>query len=109
MEVWKYINKRRRRKEKRNNIDKKEWERHFQKLLERIGENENDVPWLRQEKKRKNEKDSRGEKDEIKEEEIDEAVKRMKKDKTAGVDEISIKAWLYGENTIKKGLIDTIK
>lgn len=46
--------------------------------------------------------------EEIKEEELMEIVKTMKKRKAPGIDEISIEAWIYGGKAVRKGLTDII-
>lgn len=46
---------------------------------------------------------------ELKEEEICQVVKKMKKGKAAGIDGIPMEAWLYGSHTIREGFIDLVK
>lgn len=105
--IWKYINKRRRRKEvKMNNIKSEDWRKHFQKLLEGIKEDGKKSQGYRKESE-----GVRGEEDceeEVEDREIHKAMKRMKKGKAAGVDGIPMEAWLYGGSTIKEGLVEII-
>lgn len=108
-EVWKYINKRRGRKEdKGNNIKKEEWKNYFQDLLEGSEEEEKKGREEKDEEEKQREGRVRWE-EELEEEEICRAVRKMKKGKAAGTDGIPMEAWLYGSYTIREGLVDLFK
>lgn len=92
-----------------NNIRKKEWKRYFMKLLEGMEEEERDEK--KKEERHGNRKERR--KEEAAEEnralgrkEIRRAVKNMKKKKPAGIDEISMEAWMFGGEAVSKSLLD---
>lgn len=95
-EVWKYINKKRRKKKwKENNIKKEEWRNYFRRLLDGLEEVE--ISGEKEEEERE-----QGE-EEIEEVEIKEAVRKMKTREAAGVDGISMEAWKFaGERLWKK-------
>jgi len=116
-EVWKFINRKRIKKERReNNIPKEEWRRHFMEIL---GGSENRIEEERRmeekeegEEAGKEEKSKEGElveEEELEEEEIVEAIRKMKIGKAAGIDGIPYEAWRYGGMTIRNGLVDLIK
>lgn len=110
--VWKYNNRRRRRKKKvKNNITKEEC-RNFWKILE--GE-EMDREYIESTTKSEETieetmEDSKytGEKD-LKDEEINRAMNKMKIKKTRGMDKLSIEVWKYAREGVKKGLIKIIR
>lgn len=92
-----------------NNIRKKEWKRYFMKLLEGMEEEERDEK--KEEERHGNRKERR--KEDAAEEnralgrkEIRRAVKNMKKKKLAGIDEISMEAWMFGGEAVSKSLLD---
>ncbi|XP_043476186.1 uncharacterized protein LOC122507501 [Leptopilina heterotoma] len=88
-EVWKYLNKGRKKKSiEDNNIKDEEWIEHFKNLLEgsevRITGTAGDLN--REEK----------EEEKLRKEEITKAMKNMKKGKAAGIDNIPYEVWMYG-------------
>lgn len=111
-EVWEYINKKRKRKEDiTNRITKEEWKYHFLKLLdgkeeeEKEGQSMENTEEGREEMKRK-EKDIG---QDIEEEEIITAMKRMKMKKAPGIEGIPMEAWCHKGTTVRKGLVELIK
>lgn len=111
-EVWKYINRRRRRKKKVENNMTKEECRNFWKILEG---KEMDREYI--ESRTKSEEtieetveDSKytGEKD-LKDEQINRAMSKMKIKKARGMDKLSIEVWKYAGDGAKKGLIKIIR
>jgi len=108
-EVWKYINKKRGKREWiQNNIKKKDWENHFMELLEGTKRKEKRTEEEEhRERGEQEEKNTEGE-EELKNEEIVRAVGRMKKKKAAGYDGIPMEAWLYGGTAVRKGLGEVI-
>lgn len=110
-EVWRYINKRRGRKEwkiiypEKNYFMKSYFRKsYFMKLLEGREKEEHDKK--EEEKKPENEeekkKEAEGESKALERKEIRRAVNSMKKRKAAGVDEIPMEAWMYGEEEWKR-------
>lgn len=89
-EIWKYINKRRNRRKINENIKKEEWRRYFMELLEG-----KDPEGAKTEPNRGRDL-LQGEGEQITEEEIKEAVKRLKSGKAARLDAIPMEAWKYG-------------
>lgn len=89
-EVWKFINKKRRRKEEiPNKITKEEWRMHFIELLkgkEEERKKEQKENYEKEDSKEIGKTEKKGEDDEIDEEEIGTAVWRMKKGKAADTD-----------------------
>jgi len=93
-EVWKFINRKRIKKERReNNITKEEWRRHFMEVL---GGSENQIE---EEGRKEEEREEAGkeekskeeelvEEEEVEEQEIVEAVRKIKIGKAAGIDGI---------------------
>lgn len=69
-----------------------------------IVENTEDVVKITQETTEKEEKEKleKENMDELKTEEIGEAIMKIKMNKAAGIDEIQIEAWRYGGDKIKK-------
>lgn len=114
--VWNYINRKRKKKEGGvNNISKEEWRKHF---MEVVGGSDKQI----EEKRSKDEgevgEETGGEEknkervfdeEEELEEEIVEAVRKMKTSKAAGIDGIPFEAWRYEGMVIKNGLVDLIK
>lgn len=93
-EIWKFINKKRKKRIYfENNIEEEEWRSYFMSLLggtEKTiaGENEN---------RRIEEGELEEEmEEELEEEKICNAVKKMKTKKAAVTDSIPMEAWLYG-------------
>lgn len=102
-EVWRFINKKRgKRVWVENEINKERWEKHFRNLLGGapcIKGEDGDRVEVR--KKREQMEESmvnaeKGKQEELGEDEIAAAVRRMKKKKAAGIDGIPMEAWLYG-------------
>jgi len=87
-EVWKIVNKeRRKRTHLVESIDIGKWENHFCQLLQGCKED-------RREKAEKRRLENDGE-DEITDEEIERQIGRLEKKKAAGADEIGNEAWIY--------------
>lgn len=111
-EVWKYINKRRyKRNWIRNNKSGEAWKNYFMKLLEGEEAEGGERSWNKQEEKegaRNREIRKIEEGEELEKEEIRQAVLKMKLKKAAGIDGIPMEAWRYGEETIRNGLIDIL-
>jgi len=83
------------------NISMEEWERHFLELLEgERGTNEETG------EKRRMERDQE---EELREEEIEIQLKKIKRKKATGVDDIGGEAWLYSNGRIKERLKDLLK
>lgn len=106
-EVWKFINKKRRKREwNENNIAKKKWRRYFKNLLKGREEEET----LNEEGSKKTvndiEEENHGEK--VRDEEIIKAIKNMKM-KKADMDRIPMETWMYGGEAVKKNLTDNKK
>lgn len=100
-EIWKYINKKKKRKEwTENNIE--EWRIYFMKLLGRREENEKEISCAKTEMQGENEEKELGE------EEIGEAVMKMKH-KKAGIDGIPAETWRFGGKAIKKELTEVLR
>lgn len=78
-----------------------EWEKHFSQLLEGSKNGEREIA-----DKRKVEGDQE---EDLKDEEIEEQIRRLKKKKAAGVDEIGSEAWIYSDGQIRKGLKEVLK
>lgn len=93
-EVWKFINRKRRKKVwKEANIKKEVWKNHFMELLEgtavQVEEySSNPGETMRVQEYLEEEMPS--------EEEVHEAVKKLKTKKEVGVDGIPMEAWKYG-------------
>lgn len=104
-EVWQFINKKRKKREwKENNIGKEEWRRHFKNLLE---EEEEEVEEGKKENREKvgivesqnqieGTEEAEEEEQEITENEISMALRKMKMKKAAGIDGIPMEAWKFG-------------
>lgn len=86
-DVWRIVNRRRKRRKGINEIiEEEEWKEHFMRLL---GGVENKV--------RKGEgKDRRYKEKEISVEEVREAINKLKDEKAAGIDGIPGEVWKYG-------------
>jgi len=101
-QVWEVINKERRRKVKVNKeIGMEEWDSYFRRML---GGSEFRV---RREIKRTGEKEGvEGEEgeEEIKFEEVDRAIRKLKKGKTAGEDGIQNEVWLWRGEGLRRAL-----
>lgn len=118
-EEWKFINKKRGRKETRNEykISGKEWRQYFMEMLngKEEGEEEGEEgKEVKQEERKKERKEEGGQQEEakvsrgIEEEDICKAVRRMKKEKAAGIDGIPMEAVIYGGKPIRKGIVELI-
>ena len=108
-QAWKYINKKRNKREwKENNIGKEEWRSYFMELLGGVDtEGEQDQSYIVKEKEEDNEEAE--EEKELEEEEIGKAVLRLKLGKAVGIDSIPMEAWRFGGEAIKKGLVEVIR
>lgn len=108
-QAWKYINKKRKRREWReNNIGKEEWRSHFMELLEGVETGGEHAQRHNVEEKVMDFEKTEEEKD-LEKDEIGNAVIRMKLEKAVGIDSIPMEAWRYGGNVIKNGLIKVIR
>jgi len=109
-EVWKYINKKRGKREWiQNKIKKKDWENHFMELLEGSKREEKRIEEEEHNRRGEQEEKNTEDEEELESEEITRAVRRMKKKKAAGYDGIPMEAWLYGGKAVREGLIDVIR
>ncbi|XP_020297296.1 trichohyalin-like [Pseudomyrmex gracilis] len=105
-EVWKFINKRRKKRETREtNLEVEEWRKHFVNLLEgqetlEEEENKGSEEWEKEDEQRKEKRQG----DDPSEEEIRKVVKKMKMKKAARIDGIPMEAWKLGGETVKKGI-----
>lgn len=123
-EIWRFINRRRKKKEwTENNIQGEEWRKHFMKLLggtekeitmkgngteRKIGE-EGDGTTIIEIRGEKHERYEQEEERELEEGEIAEAVMRMKIGKAAGIDGIPMEALRFCGSAVKGCLVDLIK
>lgn len=113
-EIWKFINRKRKKREWReNNIKKDEWRRYFMELLEgreitsRINtEKTEEIEEIGNEE---NEKQEEKNTEELGTDEIGKTVMKMKMNKAAGIDGIQMEAWRYGGEEIKKGLEELLR
>lgn len=104
-QAWKYVNKFRKKREGvERDIKIEEWREHFKKLLEG---NEEAVIDTREDidKLRGAEKDI----EKVTREEIARQIKKMKKDKAAGRDQIKNEAWMYGGEKVFKEIARIIE
>lgn len=106
-EVWKFINKKRRKRQwMKNYIKKEKWIEHFKELLkgvENLGRKEDRHVVKEIREKEKGEEIAKElEEEDLKEEEIEEALRRMKLKKTYGCDGIPMEAWKYAGNGRKE-------
>jgi len=101
-EAWNYIN--RKRGKKRfigNNIKKEEWKNHFRNLLggderkDEVGRNQNE--WSNQEN------------EELQEKEIWEVIRKMKRNKAAGVDGLPMEVWKYAGKDLWSSLVKLMR
>ncbi|KAH0812093.1 hypothetical protein GEV33_010698 [Tenebrio molitor] len=89
-EVWKYINRERKKKESVNEeITIQEWEEYFMKLLE--GRKEEGEAGTQMK-----EKQTAPEETEITAEEVERQIRKLKKRKTPGREGVQNEAWMYG-------------
>ncbi|OXU18542.1 hypothetical protein TSAR_007737 [Trichomalopsis sarcophagae] len=101
-------------KKERGGRKEKEWEEHFRKLLDgrNIEEREKERKvWKEQEKKEIREKkreEEREQEKEITHEEIKEAIRKLKKKKAAGEDEIQNEAWIFGGDRVEDFLYNIL-
>lgn len=105
-DIWKFINKRRKRKEFINNkIKPEEWMKYFKMMLD----GEEIVTRVRKRRrakeKRKGRRRGKEEREELSKEEIYKAIKKLKKGKAAGADGIPNEAWKFGGTAVIRGLI----
>ncbi|XP_020296581.1 UPF0329 protein ECU05_1680/ECU11_0050-like [Pseudomyrmex gracilis] len=103
-EVWRFINKRRKKRETREtNLEVEEWRKHFVNLLKgqetwEEEENKGSEEWEKEDEQRKEKRQG----EDPSEEEIRKIVKKMKMKKAAGIDGIPMEAWKLGGETVKK-------
>lgn len=98
-QAWKFINKRRKRRVEINTeINIEEWEKHFMEVLG--GERKEE----RKEKAKRKKRNDR----EISEEEVRREIKRLKRGKAAGADELRNEVWLAGGEKVEKKLKEII-
>ncbi|XP_024884072.1 uncharacterized protein LOC112462473, partial [Temnothorax curvispinosus] len=107
-EVWKFINRKKRKKVWREaNIRKEAWKKHFMELLEETegqmdyGNSSNLVRTPGVQEYMEEELPS--------EEEVHEAVKKLRTKKAVGVDGIPMEAWKYGGRFVRNGLVELIR
>lgn len=103
-EVWKYINKRRGRREPRiNSISRTEWREYFKEILEGTDKDEDresdrkegqTIEEQEERKRKKNKQEVKDTAQEIEEEEICRVVMEMKKKKATGVAKIFMEAYI---------------
>ncbi|XP_077277120.1 uncharacterized protein LOC143905535 [Temnothorax americanus] len=105
-DIWKYINRKRKKKVwKENKIGGVEWMKYFKELLgstEEMAEDKEEENIIGTVEERPVTGSSLGM------EEIAEAVGRLKKNKAVSIDGISLEAWLYGGSTVRKGLVEVL-
>lgn len=99
-EIWKYINKEKKRKPGINNdIEMKEWERHFKELLEgEFGEEESE---------KEVEKITKSDRA-ITERELEEAINRLKKKKAPGEDGICNEQIIHANGKTKRRILELL-
>ena len=93
--IWKHIMKERGKKVKIDDITVDKWKQHFINLLkgtERSGGEERKI------------KVEGGETEKIKKEDIEEAIRKLKKKKIAGVNGIRNEAWKYANENVRERL-----
>lgn len=101
-EAWKFINKRRKKKENVcGNIKMEEWVKHFMEALGGVEERKVEVEGRRG--------INRTEDEGIGEEEIQNEVRRLKEGKAAGIDQIRNEAWKEGGEKVGKRLGEVLK
>lgn len=112
-DIWRYINRKRGAKEFVNNkIGRREWEEHFRTLLDgEVLEEKNRVEERHTLDGGGEDLDNEGEEkdrreEEIEAEDINKAIRKMKRKKAAGIDRLPMEAWLYGGEAIKKRLVE---
>lgn len=120
-EIWKFINRKRKKRDwRKNNIKKEEWRKYFMELLERreitrintgnIEKAEEIVETGQDEiEEEANENQEEVNTEELGTDEIGKAVIKMKLNKVAGIDGIQMEAWKYEGEEIKKGLKKLLK
>lgn len=57
---------------------------------------------------RRNQKEEQEEEEELKEEEITKAIDKLKRKKAAGIEEILAEVWRFGEQTVRKEIMDLL-
>jgi len=101
-QIWKFVNlDRKKARIVEENISMEEWEKHFLELLEGKKGTDEETG-----EKRRMEGD---EEKELREEEIEIQLKKIKRKKATGVDDIGGEAWLYSNGRIKERLKDLLK
>jgi len=102
-QIWKFVNLGRKKPRiVEENISVEEWEKHFLELLEE----EKGTDEGTREEKRRMEGDQE---EELREEEIEIQLKKIKRKKAIGIDDIGKEAWLYSNGRIKERLKDLLK
>lgn len=105
-EIWKFINMKRKKREwHENNIEEEEWRSYFMNLLGGAEYNERG----KISNKMQREDVTKEEEEDLEDEEIYRAAKKMKLKKAAGKDKIPMEAWMYGGKAIKEGLMEVIR
>jgi len=102
-EVWKYINRKRGRIVKENDIEEGERKVHFKELLGGI-----ETELKKEEKAQKRDWEEKEDGD-IQEKEIWDVVRRMKKRKAVGIDGIPMEAWIYAGKDLRGNLVNLLK
>lgn len=101
-DIWKYINReRKKRTEITKNISIKEWRKYFVELLE----GEECKQQINNTSKRER---SVEERETITVQEVHRQIKKLKKGKAAGEDELENEAWIYGEGKVLTGITKLI-
>jgi len=113
-EIWDFINRRRRKKvRKEAKVAQEDWRKYFMNLLggeEVIRMDKEGIPGSRPALIGRGEQEEQGARMEsLAEDEISEAVIRMRLKKAAGVDGIPMEAWRFGGLAVKKGLTEVIQ
>ena len=101
-EVWEHVNKgRKSRTQIASTITKEEWRMHFMELLDGK-ENQIGAKECLKINTGLNQK-------EVTKEEIEKQIRKLKKEKAAGEDEVKNEAWLYAEEPVKGKLLNIIQ
>jgi len=110
-DIWKYINRKRDKIWKENNIKDEEWRKYFKELLDdtevdvnKVRQNTSQLFKLQKEEADKEENKEENE-EELKAKEIGRALCKMKKKKVAGKDDVPMEAWIYAGKGLRKRLV----
>lgn len=115
VEAWKFINRYRGRRDTQadSKISREDWRTHFMNILEGKEEGEQEEGRGYKEKQRndgkKEMRQGEAESEDIEEEEICRAVKKVKKGKVPGIDGIAMEAFIHGGGEIRRRVVDSIK